>query len=589
MRKILIAGLAILGVLLVLAAVVATGYGIVSALLHGRVPEKTVLEADFEQGLVEDVPEDAIAQVLFTKPSTVRDVVEALEKASDDPRVSGLVARVGVAGLGLAQVQEIRDAVIAFRAKGKFARAYGETFGEFGPGNSAYYLATAFDEIDLQPSGDIGFTGLIAESPFIRGTLEKLGVTPRMDHRYEYKNAMNMYTERKYTEPHREAMKRLMDSWFGQIVRGIAKARKLSEEEVRALADRGPFLGKQALEAKLVDRMAYRDEVYQSVLSKAGQGAKLLYLSKYLERAGRPNTRGATVALIYGVGAVKRGESSYDPVFESASMGSDTVAKAFRAAIEDTDVKAILFRVDSPGGSYTASDTIWRETTRAKKAGKPVIVTMGNLAGSGGYFVAMAADKIVAQPGTITASIGVLGGKLWTSGFWDRLGLSWDEVHTSANSTMFTGTHDYTEAEWVKFQQWLDRVYADFTAKVAEGRRLPKEKVLQIAKGRIWTGEDALGLGLVDELGGFTVALRLARQSAGLAADAPVNIKVFPKKKSALEALLNRGPDSSDENAATATLAHVLQAVRPVLKVARQMGLASDPGVLAMPDVQEAR
>ena len=195
--------------------------------------------------------------------------------------------------------------------------------------------------------------------------------------------------------------------------------------------------------------------------------------------------------MIYGVGAVQRGAGGFSPISGTA-MGSDTVAGAFRAAREDEDVKAIVFRVDSPGGSYVASDTIWRETQLAREAGKPVIVTMGNLAGSGGYFVAMGADKIVAQPGTITASIGVLGGKLLTKGFWDKLGVTYDEVHTSDNATMFTGAQDYTPKEWGKFQQWLDRVYVDFTEKVAKGRKLPKDKVLEIAKGRIWTGEDAL-------------------------------------------------------------------------------------------------
>ena len=186
-----------------------------------------------------------------------------------------------------------------------------------------------------------------------------------------------------------------------------------------------------------------------------------------------------------------------------------------RAAAADKDVKAILFRVDSPGGSYVASDTIWREVVNARKAGKPVIVSMGDLAGSGGYFVAMAADKIVAQPGTITASIGVLGGKMLTSGLWDKVGLTWDEVHQGNNATMFTGTQDYTPAEWARFEAWLDRVYVDFTGKVAEGRKLPKEKVLEIAKGRIWSGQDAKNLGLVDELGGYDTALESGQEGGG--------------------------------------------------------------------------
>ena len=255
-------------------------------------------------------------------------------------------------------------------------------------------------------------------------------------------------------------------------------------------------------------------------------------------------------------------------------MGSETVASAIRAAVADKAVKAILFRVDSPGGSYVASDTIWREVVRARQAGKPVIVSMGNLAGSGGYFVAMAADKIVAEPGTITASIGVLGGKMLTSGLWDKVGLSWDEVHEGANATMFTGTHDYTPAEWGRFQAWLDRVYVDFTGKVAEGRRLPKEKVLEIAKGRIWSGQDAKNLGLVDELGGYSTALGLAKKAAGVADSDEVKIVVYPRPKALWETVLNRdSAENSDKEAMGQTLVRILQEVQPVARQLHATGL----------------
>ena len=329
-----------------------------------------------------------------------------------------MIARIGAASMGMAQTQEIREAVLRFRAHKKFAVAYSETFGEFGPGNGAYYLATAFDHIYLQPSGDVGLTGIIMESPFIKGTLGKLGVTFHGDHRYEYKAALNFYTESKYTVAHKEEMTSIMDSWFNQMKDGICQARQIAPDKFQSIVDAGPYLGKEAVDAKLVDGVAYRDEVYGKVKTQAGSGAELLYLDKYLDRAGRPHNRGKKIALVYGVGAVTRGKSDFDPVQSEQTMGSDTVASAIRAAANDDSVKAILFRVDSPGGSYVASDTIWREVVNARKAGKPVIVSMGNLAGSGGYFVAMAADKIVAQPGTITASIGVLGGKMLTSGLW---------------------------------------------------------------------------------------------------------------------------------------------------------------------------
>jgi protease-4 len=582
MKKFLIILLALIGALVIAGLIMAAGVAAITMTSKGGVSKATVLEIDFEQLIVEYVRDEPFSKILHGKQLTTRDVVDALAKASEDERVVGIVARVGNGAMGLAQIQEIRDAVIRFRESGKMAVAYGETFGEVGPGNGAYYLATAFDEIYLQPSGDVGLTGLMYESPFISGALEKLGLAPRMDHRYEYKNAMNLYTETEFTEAHREAMQTLVDSQFEQMVKGITVGRNLDETEVRTLIDRGPYLGQEAVDAGLVDDLLYRDQVYEMVREGAGERADFLFLSTYLARAGRPNTRGETVALIYGVGAVARGSSEFDPLFGEGTMGSDTVTAAFRAAIQDDDVAAIVFRVDSPGGSYVASDAIWRETVRARDAGKPVIVTMGNVAGSGGYFVAMWADKIIAQPGTITASIGVLGGKFLTAGLWEKLGLTWDEVHTSEHSTMWTGTRDYLPTEWARFQAWLDRVYADFTAKVAEGRGMTQEEVHEIAKGRIWTGEDALEIGLVDELGGFHAAFRAAREAAGLEADDAIRVRVYPRPRSAFEVLFDEGGESSEPSAQLAVALRLLEVARPAARLARRVGLIEDRGALTM-------
>jgi protease-4 len=573
MFKSIVRFLAILGALVLIGMVIAVVAVIGS---KGKVPSKTILEANFEQTLMEDVPETPTARLLLHEEQTLRDVVDAIDRGAVDDRVVGMIAKIGAAPMGMAQTQEIRDAVLRFRSHKKFAVAYSETFGEFGPGNGAYYLATAFDHIYLQPSGDVGLTGIIMESPFIKDALSKLGVTFHGDHRYEYKNALNFLTETKYTDAHKEAMTAIMTSWFNQMKYGICDARQIAPDKFQAIVDAGPYLGKEAVDAKLVDAVAYRDEVYGKVKSQAGNGAELLFLDKYLSRAGRPHDSGKTIALVFGVGGVTRGKSNYDPVQGSQNMGSDTVAGAIRAATEDKNVKAILFRVDSPGGSYVASDTIWREVVRARQAGKPVIVSMGNLAGSGGYFVAMAADKIVAEPGTITASIGVLGGKMLTSGLWDKVGLSWDEIHQGENATMFTGTHDYTPAEWSRFQAWLDRVYVDFTSKVADGRKLPKEKVLEIAKGRIWSGQDAKNLGLVDELGGYQTALRLAKKAVGVSDGEEVKIVVFPQPKSFIESLMQRGgPENSDKEAVGQTLARILEVVQPVARELDAAGIRS--------------
>lgn len=586
MRKFLARFLAVVGALAIILVLGALAVALVARLARSGVPSKVLLEVDLQAPLVEYVPDDPVAWFVNREKPTVLDTVNALEKAAGDDRVAGLVATLGASPMGIAQAQEIRDAVLAFRARKKPAIAFAETFGEFAPGNTSYYLASAFDEVWLQPSGDVGLTGLIFESPFIRGTLDKLGVQPRMDHRYEYKNAMNLFTERKYTPAHREAMARVQGSWFGQMVKGIAEGRRLQPDQVRAIVDRGPLIGREALDARLVDGLGYRDQAYDRAREKAGQDAKLLFLAQYLERAGRPHQKGPVVALIYGVGGVQRGKSGMDPVSGDFTMGSDTVTAAFRAAMEDEDVKAILFRVDSPGGSYVASDAIWRETRRARDKGKPVIVSMGNLAGSGGYFVAMAADKIVAQPGTITGSIGVLGGKMLTTGFWDKLGVTWDEVHSSANATIWTGTTDYSPAEWARFQAALDRIYADFTSKVADGRRLPKDKVLEIAKGRIWSGEDAKGLGLVDEVGGYATALRLARQAARIDEGKEVKLIVYPRPKSPLQRALSGSPSNSEPAALAAAWTRAMDDLGPAVRRLRQLGLwGPADGVLSMPPV----
>ena len=574
------------GLLVFVVVIVVLGAGLVGAgvflsgLKKPSVPSKAVLELDLEQAIPETAPDNPFAAFAGEKPLTLRDVVDALEKAGDDPHVVGLAARVGAAPLGVADIQEIRDAVKAFRAKKKFAVAYAETFGEFAPGNGAYYLATAFDEVWLQPSGDLGLNGLVGESPFLRGTLDKLGVKPEFGQRHEFKNAMNLYTETKFTDAHREATKVLLESIFAQMVKGIAEGRKMSEEEVRALVDRGPFLGPEALEAKLVDGLAYRDEVLEKLRKKGGADAKLFGLPAYLKQEGRPHAKGKrTIALVYGVGGVVRGKSGGNPLTGGQSMGSETVAKAIRTAVADDDVAAILFRVSSPGGSYVASDTIWREVVLAKKAGKPVIISMGDVAASGGYFVAMPADKIVAQPGTITGSIGVLAGKMVTPAMWEKVGLTFDQVEIGANANMWNASRSFSPAEWDRFNAWLDRIYDDFTTKVAEGRRLPKEKVLEIAKGRVWTGEDAKGLGLVDELGLFPAALRLAKAAAKIPAGEAVRVAVYPREKKPFEALAERLSGEGEEESGFTALVRLLEPLRPVLRRVE----AERQGVLTAP------
>jgi protease-4 len=360
-----------------------------------------------------------------------------------------------------------------------------------------------------------------------------------------------MFTQRGFTEPHREAMARMIDSVTEQLLSGIAEARNLEPAAVRALVDRAPLTAADAVEAGLVDRVGYRDEVYAAVREQAGPEARLLYLGRYRKAAAEQlasrvkNRRQQVVALVNASGAIMLGRSNRGPGPGGRAVGSDTVTAAFRAAVRDEHVRAILFRVDSPGGSYVASDAIWREVRLARDAGKPVVVSMGNMAASGGYYVAMAADAIVAQPGTLTGSIGVFAGKAVTRELEGKLGVARDAVAAGEHALMFSTGQPFSDEEWERLNAWLDRVYDDFVGKAAEGRGMDRDRLEALARGRVWTGADAAERGLVDELGGLRDAANLARKRGELPEDAPV--RRFP---AASPLARIRPPESSEDPAA---------------------------------------
>ena len=461
------------------------------------------------------------------------------------------------------------------------------------PANSAYYLASAFDEVYIQPSGDVGLTGIGLQSPFVAGTLEKIGVEAEWSTRHEYKTAGNMFMNQEYTQPEREALEALVDSIFDRMVATIAQEREIPSDRLRTLIDNGPILGPTAEAEGLVDGLLYRDEVYDRVRTLAsGEGADnsdsddeadLLYLSKYWGRTDKPFAKGDhTIAVVYAVGTVQRGESDYDPFGGTYTMGSESVSSALRSAIDDDDVEAIILRVDSPGGSYVASDSIWREVERAQAAGKPVIASMGNLAASGGYFVSMGADKIVAHPSTITGSIGVLGGKFATREMWNKLGITFDSVVRGDHAAMWSGVDEFDESEWAKLNQWLDRVYEDFTTKAAEGRDMPLAELRDVAKGRVWSGIDAKDRRLVDELGGYATAIRLAKEAAAIDADASVRLRDFPRHQDPFQALFGEGPENSEEAVVRAALGLSVDYLRPLARMAHRAGLIEPRGTLEM-------
>jgi protease-4 len=543
-----------------------------------------ILEIDLTEGIAESRPADPVAAVLARRRVVLADVLDGLRRAAADDRVKALVVRIGGRPIGLAAVQELRRAVRAVSDAGKLTVAWAETFGEFSAGNVAYYLATAFDTITLQPSGDLGLTGIAVERVYLRDALDKLGAQFQVAKRHEYKSAAEQVTETGFSEPAREETERLTASITEQLAGAIAERRKLTRERVTELIDAGPFLASAALEAGLVDTLGYRDEVYASVRRHAGEGAVLLYLARYqrsralTEKVRQlPGSRGGAgaVGLIYATGPIRRGRSGRGPL-SGGAMGSDTIAAAIRAAAADDSVAAILLRVNSPGGSYVASDTIWREVVRARAGGKPVIASMGDVAASGGYYIAMAADVIVAEPGTVTGSIGVLSGKAVLGEALGRFGVTTDKVTQGGHSAMFSQMRPFEPDEWTLVNDWLDHIYADFTGKVAEGRGMTQERVHELARGRVWTGADAVANGLVDELGGLGHAAALARRRAGLPEDAP--LRAYPRT-TPLDRLR---PASSSDAPGAAAASLLAESWGPAWKLAARVGLPAY-GPLALP------
>ncbi|MDY0041873.1 MAG: signal peptide peptidase SppA, partial [Desulforhabdus sp.] len=421
--------------------------------------------------------------------------------------------------------------------------------------------------------------------------LTKLGVYPELGRRGEYKTAVNTFTETRHTEPHEVSLQAVMQSNFEQMVNGIATSRGLSADSVRMLFNQGPFSSSQAERAKLVDRLLYRDEVYDSIRNETDRAAQFISIEKYWRQVAQDEPEEPVIAVIYGVGAVHLGKSESSRLFGTMSMGSDTVTQAFRAAAKDDKVKAIIFRVNSPGGSYVASDTIWRQVLLTREAGKPVVVSMGDVAASGGYFVSIGADKIVAQPSTLTGSIGVFAGKAVTRDFWTKLGVTWDEVHTSDHATMWSSTREYTPAEWEILQKWLDRVYEDFTTKVSKSRDLPLDQVQEAAKGRVWTGAMAKSLGLVDELGGFPEAARIAKELAHIPVHAEARLEVYPEEKSTIELIVetlwgNDDEDLSSEDTSLELLASAAKTLEILHRAAATAGLLPNSEVLSSPEAR---
>ncbi|HET7746266.1 MAG TPA: signal peptide peptidase SppA, partial [Vicinamibacteria bacterium] len=458
--------------------------------------------------LGEEIPEHPPAELpvfLERRPPTLRALVEAIDRAGRDGKVSALVLRVStLPDAGWGRIQELRDAITRFRASGKPAYAHLEFAG-----NKEYYLATACSRIYAVPSAIIDVSGLRSETTFFRSTLDKLGVQAQFEGVGKYKNAPNQFTETGFTEAHREQMDALLDSLYGQYLEAIRAGRNKTPEEAQAIVDAGPYDAHGALRAGLVDELLYEDEL-NTRLKESDRLQPMRYLRGAGGRFGLD--RRPRIALVYAVGEIVSGESQ-GGAFGGQVAGSDTVVGALRSAREDDSVRAIVLRVDSPGGSGTASDVIWREMELAQRK-KPVVVSMGDMAASGGYYIAMGSDAIVAQPGTITGSIGVFGGKFTLRGLYDKLGISKEVLVRGRHADIFSEYRPWDDEEKAKFRGLMVSFYDDFIRRAAEGRRKTPPEIDAVAQGRVWTGAEALRHGLVDRLGGLDVALAIAKERA---------------------------------------------------------------------------
>ncbi len=516
---------------------------------HRGVPDGCLLELDLLSVPNETGGFDPFAMIASGgKPLLLREAVAAIHRAAKDDRVAGLIARVQIPAAAAGPVQEIREAIAAF-SDVKPSLAWAETY----PGTLSYYLASAFREVWMQPSGTVGLVGFATNAMFLRDALDKAGIEAQFIARGEYKSAANLFTQDRYTEAHREADGRLIESLHAQVLQAVAESRHIDPADVDALADKAPLLRDDAVTGRLVDRIGFRDEAYARIGELVGapgispetgdadsdDAPPRLYLARYARAAsslavpsmppipGRKGKPTIAVVTLHGPIVSGRGGPNLLP-FGNSSAGGDTIAAALREAAADDSVAAIVLRVDSPGGSVTGSETVWREVNRVRGQGKPVVASMGAVAASGGYYVSMGADVIVANAGTITGSIGVVTGKLVARELKDRIGVGSDSVRTNANADAWSINQPFTDEQHAHVEAEADLFYTDFVDRVAAGRSMSTEAVDAIARGRVWTGADAKERGLVDELGGLRTAITKAKVLAGLEPDADVRIASYP-------------------------------------------------------------
>ncbi len=488
------------------------------------------------------VPEQSAASLpgfsAYAPGESVANLYRGFRAARRDSSVAGVALYIRDTGFGLAKAQEFRHQLREISAAGKFVECYFESIGEGGNGTLGYYLATACDHIHLAPVGSVNLMGLYADSYFLRGTLDKLKIEPEFLTVGEYKSAGEQFTRSDHSPPARQALDAVLDGEYSQIVDAIAESRKLSPAEVRGLIDRAPLSPKEAVDAGLVDSLIYPDEFRDLVEKRSGSTNPRL---APLETWGQaPAFSGRQIALVFASGTIVRGGGGTQPWTEETFVGSDELTRIFRQLADDSSVAAVVLRIDSPGGSALGSDLILRELDRLQEH-KPVVVSMSDLAASGGYYIAAKARKIVAEPATITGSIGVISGRFATERFErETLGVTHDPLARGAHADLFANPAPLTAEQRTVIQREMDRVYDAFVGQVAEGRGMTRAAVDRIGRGRVWLGSDARRLGLVDELGGIDRAVELAKKAAGVAAGQSVRLTYYPEPAGWLEIFLQQ-------------------------------------------------
>jgi protease-4 len=515
------------------------------------VPENSVLVLRVSGDLPDYAPEDPMAKFVgINQPQSFTSLLTQLRKAKVDTRIGAVMLDIDFPGIGWAKAEELRDAIKDFRASGKPAYAY----MEIGT-NKEYFIATAAEKIFLPPSGDLYVNGFAAEAMFYRGSLDKLGIEADVIRIGEYKTAPEQYTRKDLSPAQREVLDAVLNEYYGRFSGTIAETRKKSIEDVKAIIDNAPYHATEAQQQGLIDGANYKEQVYEELRNRLGykQDDKLRKISGAEYREIASDTlglnQGERIAVIYASGAITGGQSSSSPL-GGQMVGSDTLVKAINDAADDTTIKAIVLRVDSPGGSALASDLMWYAIENAKSKKKPVVVSMADVAASGGYYIACNADKIVAEPTTITGSIGVFLGKPVMKGFYDWLGVSNEYVMRGKNAGIFRETVKWTDEERAKMQDQANKIYyGDFVPKVAKGRGKTDEQVNQLGQGRVWTGTQAKERGLIDEFGGLEKAIEIAKQLANLPADKEVKRVPFPEARPFLESFFGSGDDNASADA----------------------------------------